>query len=340
MITGAALAPFRDRLSALIAAARDPLPPTGLVPQWMIDEGCSALAFFDGFDDPTMIDPIRYSWDGVGPAPTDSNWYMPVYPTQPTDYVVAHHSVADSVLKITHPGELTISNDSSGGAGSTLVSCPHGYPSKGHTFRGSHCYETRARWDAGAAPDHFPNVGGVFWSNSVNLMLWWMENVRTGRALPDLYMADMNFLETPKLSGVEKILMSCGTYYHGGRPGNTIVEDWVGRYLMIEHPEKAWASDYVNDYIPGFKTTDWHDYGCSHYTASDNGGVGGVRRFIDGIHIEQLDVTWNRLTDLTGQLPGEMFSLLDDDARYLILGTGLNDASHYDHVIVGKRPGV
>lgn len=318
MITGAALAPFRDRLSALIAAARDPLPHAGFVPQWMIDEGCSALDFFDDFDDPSKIDPISYPIDGVGPqVPTDSNWYMSVYPALPTDY-----SVANSVL--------TIGNDSSGGAGSTLVTCPHGYPDKGRIFKGSHCYEARVRWDATASPDHFPNTGGVFWSNSVNLMLWWMENLRTGRALPDLYCADMNFLESPKMSGVEKILMSCGTYFHGGRPGNPTVEDWVGQYLMITHPEKAWASDYINDYIPSFDRRDWHDYGCSHTIASDNGGVGGTKRFIDGIHIEQLDVTWK---------PGEMFSLLDDDARYLILGTGLNNQSHYDRVIVGKRPG-
>lgn len=322
----AEIARQRTILADLIGSTPLPPPPTGPLPQWMINEGCSELAFVDDFDDPTKIDPIAYPTSGVGTqVPTDSNWYMPVYPTQPTDY-----SVANSVL--------TISNDSSSGAGSTLVTCPHGYPSKGRIFKGSHCYEARARWGDWTGKDYFPNVGGVFWSNSVNLMLWWMENMRTGRALPVLFCADMNFLETPKINGQRKLLMSLGDYLHEGRPEAPTVENWVGSFLMIEHPEKAWASDYVNDYIPGFKTSDWHDYGCSHYTASDNGGVGGVRRFIDGIHIEQLDVTWNLRTDSTGQLPGQLFSLLDDDARYLILGTGLNNASQYDRVIVGRRP--
>lgn len=305
MITGAQLIPYRDQLSALIAAAQV-LPVVGGTPSAAaMAEGFGVVDFYDDFDDPASLDSERC----IVARPGNFKWFLG-WPTQGGDF-----SIADSVL--------TITQDRSGDGGNTLTSVPYGWPDAGRSFLGSRWYEVRARWDAQV--DRWPNAGAVFWSFSLAHMRWQLENNRTGRPIPNLHICELDFFESPRSNGQQRIMMSIADWYYSARPGFNTQEDFVGSFLAIDNPGQAFADTYLQYLSPNFDCREWHTYATAHKTAADNGGTGYVHRYVDGIHIPQLDVTWK---------PGGLYSVLDDDARYLILGDGLTTHAQYDHVMV------
>lgn len=80
--------------------------------------------------------------------------------------------------------------------------------------------------------------------------------------------------------------------------------------------------------IPGVDWTQWNVLGTFWCPMSDNGGIGFVHRYINGILLPAATVTWTA---------GQMFSNLDTQTNAMILGAGVNHPVQIDWVRVTQK---
>lgn len=327
MIAGAALAPFRDRLIALIAAAKLVEPPVVtpvVIPAGEpplsapeIAAGLIKTVFFDGFEDPATID--RGS---VGTFAPPWKW------ASPYGDAVTGITVADSILRIAH--------DPNNGGGDCLNTMYiHGNEICGWGFKGSASISVAMRCDPSkAAPGS--RTWPAFWSLAKEQLEIGLEQRRLGTCAradgSNPKHMEFDFVELgfpfPLYGSGESVLFAlnyweCNLSLSRGYP----TCDWNG--VVMANPSAETKPD-------GFDFREMNIYTTVYLHPLDNNGRGSIKRYITrpgGVpfHVASCDHNWDA---------GEPYrSLIDKQTYPLLLGACAGFPAEFDWVCVRQKGG-
>lgn len=96
------------------------------------------------------------------------------------------------------------------------------------------------------------------------------------------------------------------------------IEYYGGAFLQSVHDwqQPSGTNTALNNNIPANITDGlYHDFSTYYYTVASGGGTGGVKRYVDGVHLPTCDVTWTA---------GQAGSFSDNHAFMVILDCGTN----------------
>lgn len=317
---------------AISRPRRGLFPP---LPSEVTSLGFNTVTKFDHFDDPSTVDINNTQASGF-------NWYMQSYGAGSTYANPAPPWLALSPSDISISNSvLEIKNDVSGFSEGLVSTVDNNVP-----------FAMRA------GPPYPGDADGPFYAVDPNAWKGWA--FKNGAHVDFSFKFDPAPLQTPQ-SEWNSVWTQPQSFVSGGdeqcadctESGSPVPPQFNNRiYTELDFFEailwdnpcmalNAWSNLRPSDGGPSFTTSstafnaipgvvwsNWNTVGCFWCPASANGGTGFVHRYLNGVHLPAFDVTWT---------PGDMFSNLDNQINYMILGATTFNPTYFDWVRVTQR---